>query len=105
MIHEQNHLQCLSLLLRESNFDSEFQSCYYFHDAINQIIYLHKFLNRTLWFMISSVFCKSAGFIPVKRLEFKPVNVLSVRYEIDVQWFLQNRDFICRELNCLLDIP
>lgn len=105
MIPEQNHLQRLSLLLRESNFDSEFQSCYYFHDAINQIIYLHKFLNRTLWFMISSVFCKSAGFIPVKRLEFKPVNVLSVRYEIDVQWFLQNRDFICRELNCLLDIP
>lgn len=84
MIHEQNHLQCLSLLLRESNFDSEFQNCYYFHDTINQIIYLNKFFNRTLWFMISSAFCKSAGFIPVKRLEFKPVNILSVRYEIDV---------------------
>ena len=34
--------------------------------------------------MISSAFCKSAGFIPVKRLQFKPVNILSVRYEIDV---------------------
>ena len=58
------------------------------------------------WHHLSKNTLESASFILGKWLEFQPVNILSVRYEIDVsvEWFLQNLDLICIEFYCLLGI-